>query len=373
MRDKRWNAFLTVSLICAIPAAITVADLLKKDRLFSETENRVLAAKPEFTWESLFAGDFTSEYETYVTDQFVGRDKWIGLKTGADILLQKKEINGVYLGKDGYLIEQHVPADYTQELMEDKLDLLDKLVERWDARVMLVPTADNILTDKLPAYAEVYDQRELLEAVADRVGEERCIDVYSPLWERRNENIYYRTDHHWTSRGAYYGYRAWADAVGETPGEFGVDDTVTVSEDFLGTLHSKINVDVKPDTIQYYPATAEKPVKLRYDLQKTGDSFYEDSFLDTKNKYGYFLDDSHAFAEIQTGCQNGRTLFVIKDSYANCLLPMLSLHYETVYVVDLRYMSGRLFPFMEKYEPEGGMDVLVLYNCVHFLEEFKYF
>ena len=63
---------------------------------------------------------------------------------------------------------------------------------------------------------------------------------------------------------------------------------------------------------------------------------------------------------------------MIKDSYANCLIPLLTAHYERIYVMDLRYFNGRLFQFMEKYEPETGMDVLVLYNCIHFLEEFAY-
>ncbi len=372
-RQEKRNAYMTVGLICMILLAFTVMDLLREDRLFSETENRILASKPEFSWESLFDGSFSQKYESYVTDQFVGRDKWIRLKTGADILMQKREINGVYLGKDEYLIEQHLPEDYPQELADKRLALLEKLVDRWDAKVMLVPTADNILIDKLPSYAELYDQRALLETVADRLGGEHYVDVYRALWERQEEDIYYRTDHHWTTRGAYYGYIAWADAMGEAVDGLSAEDAVTVSEDFLGTLHSKLNVTVRPDSIQYFPATEENPVELTYDMQKSSDSFYEESYLDTKNQYGYFLDDNHAFIEIDTGNENGRTLFVIKDSYANCMIPLLARHYEKVYVADLRYMNGRLFPFMESWEPEGGMDVLVLYNCVHFLEEFQYY
>ena len=111
---------------------------------------------------------------------------------------------------------------------------------------------------------------------------------------------------------------------------------------------------------------------VTYDLKETTDSCYEESYLDTKNKYGFFLDDNHGFVEIDTGYYTGKTLFVIKDSYANCFLPLLFPHYEKVYVIDLRYFNGRLFRFMEKYEPENGMDVLLLYNCIHFLEEFSY-
>ena len=372
-RKKRLKreAVLTTGIVCAILLAFTVADLFKGDRMFSETENRLLAQKPEFSRESVLDGSFMEKYDSYVTDQFVGRDKWIGVKTRADVAMQRHEVNGVYLGSDGYLIEQHLESDYPDELVEKKLTLLKNLVERWDAGVMLVPTADNILTDKLPAYAEYYDQSTLLESVREQVGEEHYIDIYNTLWEHRGEEIYYRTDHHWTSLGAYYGYQTWMAATGQKRRIFRAE-AKTISEDFLGTLHSKINLPVSPDTIEYYPVTELLKAQLTYDLQTKSDSFYEESYLGTKNQYGYFLDDNHAFIEIDTGYHNGKTLFVIKDSYANCMIPLLAFHYEKVYVVDLRYMNGKLFPFMESYEPEGGMDVLVLYNCAHFLEEFNY-
>ncbi len=137
-------------------------------------------------------------------------------------------------------------------------------------------------------------------------------------------------------------------------------------------MHSKVNVDVKADVLQYFPETLDRPLKVTYDMRKSADSCYEESYLDTKNKYGFFLDDNHALVEIETDYHNGKTLFVIKDSYANCFVPLLIPHYERIYVMDLRYFNGRLFSFMEERETEAGMDVLVLYNCIHFLEEFKY-
>lgn len=370
-RDKK-QALLTVCVICAILLIFTVADFLQADRLYSETEKRLLAAKPKLSKETLLDGSFMKDYEEYVTDQFVARDKWIGVKTAADLALQKQEINGVYLGQDEYLIEKHAKADFPPELIEQKLTLLEQLVERWDTKVMLVPTADNIMKNKLPAYAEYFDQTAFLEEVLARVGEDHYIDVYSVLLEHRDEEPYYRTDHHWNSKGAYYGYQAWAEAMGYPAISYSLDSMETVSEDFLGTLHSKVNIPVSPDSIAYFPATEYLPVRLKYDMMETGDSFYEEKYLDTKNQYGYFLDDNHAFIEIDTSNSNGKTLFIIKDSYANCVIPMMAMHYDKIYVVDLRYMNGQLFPFMEGYETEKGMDVLVLYNCVHFLEEFQY-
>uniref|UniRef100_UPI0040568DE1 DHHW family protein n=1 Tax=Acetatifactor sp. TaxID=1872090 RepID=UPI0040568DE1 len=372
MNDKR-NAIVTIGIIAAMILVFTVADLVTEDRKFSESENRLLATKPEFTTQALFAGEYSEDYEAYVTDQFVGRDKWIALKTMTDILLQKKDMNGVYLGADDYLIEQHLPENYTREQEEQKIALLEKLVERWNARVMLVPTADNILTDKLPEYALYYDQTRFLSDVQEAVGEENYIDVYHVLQEHAEEEIYYRTDHHWTSLGAYYGYRAWAEKMGKFPLFRDLERREVVTDDFLGTLHSRINLPMDGEEISYFYDTQKRPVTVTYDFSETMYSFYEESHLNTKNKYGFFLDDNHAFVEITTTTTNGKSLFVIKDSYANCLIPMLAQHYEKVYVLDLRYFNSRLFTFMEQYEAEEEMDVLVLYNCIHFLEDFKYF
>jgi len=370
MGEKR-NACITIALISAIILLLTVADLIHGDRIFSETENRVLASKPKFSAEALFKGDYTENYETYVTDQFVSRDKWIEMKTYTDIFLQKKEIGGVYLGADGYLIEQHLPESYSAEQEEKKLDLLEQLVERWDASVMLVPTADNILLDKLPANALFYDESRLLEEVERRVGAEHYVDVFSVLQEHADEEIYYRTDHHWTSLGAYYGYLAWAEAGDRFAGHYSTERMETVTEEFLGTLHSKVNIRMQGEPIRYFPDTLSRPMTVTYDFQRTAETCYEPSYLETKNKYAFFLDDNHAFIEIDTDYHNGKSLFVIKDSYANCFIPLLIPYYEKIYVMDLRYYKGRLFGFMEKYETEE-MEVLVLYNCVHFLEEFAY-
>ena len=152
MDDKR-NSLLTIGLVCAVLLVLGVADLWNSDRVYSEAENRVLASRPAFSWESLFTGEYGDAYEEYMSDQFVGRDKWVGLKTRADIRFRKKEINGVYLGADHYLIGVNDPGEYTEQMENSRVASLTKLVNHWDAKVMLVPTADNILTDKLPAFA----------------------------------------------------------------------------------------------------------------------------------------------------------------------------------------------------------------------------
>lgn len=370
--DEKKNAIFTIVLLGAILLAFTVADFLHGDRVYSEMENRLLAKKPKLEPEAVLQGDFGKDYEKYLTDQFVSRDKWVGIKTRSDILFGKQDVNGVYLGKDDYLIERHPPESYSEELEDEKVALLGKLVDKWGARVMLVPTADNILTEKLPAHADYYDVSRLLAKVRERVGERSYIDAYSALAAHKDEKIYYQTDHHWTSLGAYYGYQAWAKETLSFLYPYEPQNMTTVSNNFQGTLHSRIPVVETKDEIQIFPQTKERPISIIYDFDGKGDSFYAQKYLAGKNQYGYFLDDNHAFLHIQTNYQNGRVLFLIKDSYANSLIPLLQPHYSTIYVVDLRYYNGSLSKLMTSCKPEAGMDVMVLYNCIHFLEDFRY-
>lgn len=369
MSEEKRNALFTVILLAAVILIFTVADLVTADRLYSPTENRLLTERPEFSAEALFSGKYTKNYEDYVTDQFVSRDKWIAIKTYLDIASGKQEIGGVYLAKDGYLIEQHLPGDYPQETVQKKLSMLAALVQDWNAKVMLVPTADNILAEKLPANAPVWDQTAFLEYARAQLGDGAFIDAASILQKHATEDIYYRTDHHWTSLGAYYGYQAWVEAMGKVAYLYDVASMVQVSDDFLGTLHSKINISWRTDSIYYFGQTARQPVSVTYDFQTVKSSIYEESYLDTKNQYGFFLDDNHAFVEIDTGYETGKTLLVIKDSYANCFIPLLLPHYDTIYVLDPRYYNGRLSDLIGQY---ASGDVLVLYNCVHFLDDFVY-
>lgn len=380
MREKTASR-ITISLAVCMLLGLTAADMLAPDRKFSQTENRILASRPEFGLEELFAGDFTADYETYVTDQFVARDRWIGLKTRVDIALGKKDVGGVYLAKDGSLIQRHPAAEIGEERIEQKLERLQDLTGHCletagigQVKVMLVPTADNIRTDKLPDYADYFDQAPFLRRAAERVGERCYVDVFSVMQAHADEYIYYRTDHHWTTQGAYYAYEAWAADMGLEPVAFSGDARRQVTEEFLGTLHSKVNLPIEPDSIEaYWP---DGKVQVFYDLsEEARPSLYEEKYLETKNKYGFFLDDNHGFVRIETGVENGRTLFVIKDSYANCFVPFAAQHYETVCIVDLRYCNISLYGLIDRQlqEGNGDMDVLILYNVIHFLDDFRFF
>lgn len=370
-QNKVRNISLCILFLIMI-FGLFIATLLKKEATFSSNENRVLQTKPAFSLETLFDGSYTSEYEAYITDQFVMRDRWIALKVYAEMAIQKKAINGVYFGEDGYLIQEHLAADVDQALVDLNLNRLDQFInaykDKLNVQVLIAPTASYVLSDKVPKYANEYDQAALLAQMGSMIGEDHLISVADTLKEHANEAIYYRTDHHWTSLGAYYAYVQWANEMGITPHtkeEFEVEE---VTKDFLGTTYSKVNIPTKPDSINLY--TLKEPreylVTLNMDKNTTLDGLYDWDKLKEKDKYPVFLGGNNAYVDIESNVKNGKTLLVVKDSYAHTLVPFLANHYERIIMIDYRYYNGSTQSVIEE---QGVTDVLFMYNTMNFVAD----
>lgn len=371
--NNPWGNRVLVSTFLLMIAAGTVVSILAPKRKFSENENRFLQQMPDLSIKTFLDGTFETDYETYVTDQFVLRDQWITLKTSVERLLQKKDINGVYFAKDDYLIERHEAEGIDKEQEEKNIDRLTEFVNgaveklgQDRIQVMLVPTASEILVDKLPAFATGYNQQAVIEEVKERIPESCLVDVTDTLKEHVDESIYYRTDHHWTTLGAYYAYVEWARTAGFEP--FAKEDfeVVKATDQFYGTIASKVNVSVKPDDMYLYKKLGNPKYIVEYNQTETTDSLFNYASLDTKDKYTVYLNGNNALVKITSENKNGRKLLVIKDSFSHCFVPFLVDHYEEVYMIDFRYFRMGVSQFMEQ---EGITDVLVLYNVINFVED----
>jgi len=370
METRKYSKSVII-LFLLLVFGFTAVTFVWPDRTFSENENRVLASAPEFSWEKLFEGKFMSDYETYITDQFFLRDEWIKIKTRTEMLLNKQDINGVYMGKDGYLIERHEDSEIDEEMLDKSKEYLKTFVEKFTKRfgaehvkVMLVPTASEVLLDKLPPFAQGFDQNGLIDEVYGMLPEGTTIDIREPLKQHADEYIYYKTDHHWTSLGAFYAYQAYCEAKGfEVPAL--EDATFTeVSDDFLGTVYSKLNLDISKDSMHTVtlPNTPSK-IQMTVDMTEKFNGLYNDEFLGQKDKYSYYLDGNHALTEIASNSEGEGTLLIIKDSYSHCFAPMTLGNYEKVYLVDFRYFNMPVSQFIMQYRVT---DILVLYNAVTF-------
>ena len=350
-------------------------NILTPVRAYSERENRYLQGRPTLSMDRVLSGQFGKDFETYTTDQFPMRDAWVSLKTMAGLAMLRPDNGRVYFGKQHRLFEIPEPADAA---LQEKNCLavagfLEKVTREYPeirASVLLAPTATTVLEGALPACAPVADEAGLILRQRRALGESVvfCDPTPALLGQLDRESLYYRTDHHWTTRGAFLAYQALLTAQGETPLEERDFRIETVSEDFFGTLYSKANLPLIPaDTIEAYLPEEENPCTVTYDGGKTvRESLYDPSYLEGRDKYAYFLGGNHPLTEITTSVRNGRRLLVIKDSYAHALVPFLTAHYATIDMVDLRYFKEDLAAWMGD---RGITDVLVLYNASTFASD----
>lgn len=331
---------------------ISIADLFSPQYTFSDLENRSLARFPVFSLKTLINNEYTPKIEDFTEDHFIRRNDWISLKSICETVLGKGENNGIVYGKDGYLFTKTMNSDTDQR--DKNLAAIQRfLQENPDAniKVMLAPTAPSVMQDKVVAGSPVNDASFVIGQLENLIGKENMIDAATALKNHSDEYIYYRTDHHWTTLGAYYAYAEYMNTIGRHPQEWDDFEIVEV-EDFLGTHYSKSkNFNVKADVMTYIKNDSE------IDIMGTVNPIYEYEKLETRDKYAMFLRGNNNLSTIK-GKGNGKIL-VIKDSYANCFVPFLTNDFEQVDVIDLRFYKSSVKQLIAEQEYE---QVLILYN-----------
>ena len=355
---------IMTGLFCLVLLGCSIWGILAPDRLYSETEKRVLAKFPSMALERILSGKFSSEIEVYMADQFPERDIWVTVKTIKEYALGKRDSGGVYFAKDGYLIERH--DSFSEKSIAARIQYLQGVKAITDSygiklRVMLVPTAGEILESKLPHFATTADQMEVVDKV--RSAGFDMVDCESILRAHDSEYIFYKTDHHWTSLGAYYGYVAYMDAVGRESRSLDSYTKEVLSDDFRGTTFNKVNYPFAPyDTIEAYYISDAYRVYYN-ESNEYSDTMYTRSYLKSADKYAVFFNSNQASTKI-CGSGEGRIL-IIKDSYANCFAQFLPEDYEEVHMIDPRFFTGDIAEYIEKNQIT---EVLVLYNIPNFAE-----
>ena len=369
---KRQN-WVVIGLFLILIFGLTAATILKPDTEFSEKENRVLAQMPRLSADSYFSGTFAKDYETYITDQFVFRDQWIRMKTAVERATLKQEAKGIYFGKDGYLIEKHQDS-FNTSTASNNIRYLSAFMEKMKAEygeghatAMVIPNAVAILKDKLPPLAPESEEEDYLKMLGKALPEGTWFDASGVLGEHKEEEIYYRTDHHWKTLGAFYTYEAWAKSVGLSPLSVDNYQVETVSADFYGTIEAKVGVDVPGDTIQIFQPKQE----IAYTVTdgSTGEErtdLYDWSYLETRDQYSIFFGGNKPLVQVAIENDSDRRLLVIKDSYAHCFLPFTFHDFSRVDFVDLRYFNESLQELREK---GRYTDILFLYNASGFAED----
>ena len=348
-----------------------IINVIVPDREKSVQENRMLATKPKFRLSSLISGDYDEKFEAYMDDQFVGRDMWRKLKVAVDRIGGSRLENGVYIGTNGQLLEQIEVADENHLAANIKaIKSFSESQSKIPVRMMLVPDAANVLNHSLPALAKPEDQTQMFSMVRKDLGDSvEWIDVSTELNKHKTEKIYYKTDHHWTTLGAFYAFQAAAPSLGIDGDLSGKYVSYTVSDSFNGMLASKsgVNFGEKEQIDIYVPTEEDTDLIVDYvDEGKRSTSLYDSSKLKEKDQYTVFLGGNSSLLDIRTVSTSTKRLLLVKDSFAKSFIPFLTPYYREIVVVDPRYYSGTINDLMDSYRIS---EVLFLYSGNTFFKD----
>ena len=334
---------------------------------YSSSEKRYLQKFPDANVEKVLSGEFGSEFETFFADQFPQRNTWVGLNAYTTLAEGNNGASGVYNCKNGYLINKPVSTDNN---LDKNVGAVVDFAKTIDAptTVMLVPSTGYIADDVLPTFHDKYNDDEDISKISSTLSKDKIgfVDLRERFKSeyKNGSQLYYKTDHHWTTKGAYTGYQELCKALGITP----IDDSTLKKDsypDFYGTTYSSSGFWLTPpDNIEIWsnPKNSSKNISVKITEGanvKTSGSMYFTDHLKEDDKYPVFIDGNHALTEItNTNAKNG-TILLIKDSFSHSLAPFLAENYSKVVLVDLRYYKESVSQLVSTYNPE---QVVVLYG-----------
>ena len=393
--NKNKRSILKLSFIIAffmLLYGMSVIPLFKSPKSFSDTENRHLQSFPSISLKGVLSGKFQEGLESFMSDQFFMREESVSLSSNIRYLSEKKDIGDVYISKDGYLIEKYSRNDFDKSLVKKNIKLLSKFLNESDkyfgtshVSCMLVPSKISVLDNKLPRYADAYSSGIPKKLINNLTHKDICTDLSPVLGKHKSEYIYYRTDHHWTTLGAYYAYCEYEKRLGITAPGIGDYSVKTVSDDFYGTAYNKCHIKIKPDRVEIFEEkntaqNASKDITVNIDdgdIVNTS-CYFPQAAAKSFDKYRVFFSKNAGEINIYAGGEDAlkdpagsahenKTLLVIKDSFANCFVPFLTGGYDHIIMIDPRYNKQRISRIYG--EHKDITDVLVLFNTEKFMED----
>ena len=343
-------------IISIIIISLLLALFIMPKKEFSYNENRYLSKFPKLTLDSFISGKYMKNIESYISDNFPLRESLLGLKSNIYKIVGVYKQNDVYYGKDHKLYQE-----YKEPLNNDIIiKRVNNLRNNTDTNIsfMLVPTSIYVYQDNISKYNNSYDENKTIEYLKSYL-DVYFIDVREALNKNKDKYIFYGTDHHWTTEGAYVAYQEYCKKMNISCNNYSFKK---VSDKFYGTLYSK----VLDNTLDYdYIEIIEDNTSYNVhyvDNNKITDSFYNYDYLEKKDKYSFFLDNNHSLIEIENlDTTSNDSLLVIKDSYANAFIPLIASNYKYVYVIDPRYYSDSISDYINSNNIDN---VLFLYNVI---------
>ena len=367
---KHVDVFL-IFAICFVVILLSVGQLILPDREMSDNENRYLTQAPKFDVTDILEGKFESQLEEYLADQIPGRENWIKIMSTLSTSIGMTDVNGVYILKDGRLIERKTEADFNARRFRNNLENVAEFQKEvseggTEVRMLLVPTAAYSYREEFNASTN-FDEVAAMDQAKEVLGD-TLIDFRDDLMPDKDNSrgYYYLTDHHWNYDGAEKGARAYMESIGKKLQDFNPEK---LSDDFMGTLYSKILLTERVrDRIEIPEESKDIKVKVTIEDEKY-DSIYFMDRLDKKDKYEVFFGGNYDRVDIvnkEEGAKNKPKLMIVKDSYANSFVPFILGDFREITLIDTRYYRESVKDLALDGEYD---DVLVLYSIPNFSEE----
>lgn len=365
MKIKNCVKYLPAVIFCGFIFSFMIMYFILPKESYSAQEKKVLSSFPEITAEKVVNGDFQKGLDTYLSDYVPGRNFFVGLSADYELVTGRNGNKGIYLGSDGYLFPK--PTKDT-ELITTNAGYIKEFAETSDIPVYmtLIPSSGYVNQNKLPLNHEEYIDDKLIDKFSNALGKDvNFIDVRSVFKEKaESEQLYYKTDHHWTSAGAYECYKLLGDRLGYKPVTEENFEKETV-DGFYGTSYSKAALWwITPDKLELWKNKnqSEKSVSVTIsdsDVTKENDSYFFREYFNKDDKYPVFLDGNHSLVRIRNTDAKGGKLIIVKDSYAHAIAPFLSQNYSEIIMADLRYYKKDI---SELAEQENADSILILYS-----------
>ena len=368
MKTKRTDMILC-ALFCGFLFTMMALYFLLPSKDFSDKEKRYLAEAPKVSMEKIQSGTLDEEIETYLADHVPGRDFFVGVNANYDLYSGRQVTKDIYLAKENYLLEK--PYIANEENINKNMAKINAFAETVGQPVdlMIVPTAGYFLEDSVLGVHDSYNDDVIISQIYGKAGNNvNCRDLMSSFAKEKNQaSLYYRTDHHWTSLGAYKAYCAYMEMLGKDylpESEF----TVESHQGFLGTTYSRSGLwQIPAEPIELWKTDTAFTVTIG---NQTYDSLFFPEKLEARDKYEVFLNGNNAVVTIHNPDTVGKGhLLVFRDSYANCLGTFLANSYETVTLVDLRYCQDPRNPVSKMVLEGEYTDILVCYSLGNFLTD----
>ena len=367
MRETTKNRILCL-LFGGFLLAMGALFLFAPKEAFSPREKRYLTEAPRAELGEILSGRFGRQAESWAADQLPGRNFFLNLSAEADRWENLQVTKEIYRGKSGRLYES--PAAYDEAEIRRNMAALNAFAETVAQPVdlALVPSAGFWMAEDIPGLADPYEDEAIVESAyglaAPGIRPLNLIDSFREQPEK--ETLYYRTDHHWTSLGAYTAYRGYMESKGRAcpkPEDYRVETV----EGFYGTTYARACFwNLPAESLELWDSGGTYTVRFSERDEEYTSLFFPER-LQEADKYPVWLDGNHPLVTITNHdpAAQGK-LLVIRDSYANCLGCFLADSYAQVTLADLRYYKQ---PVSELCKEEGFDDILFLYSVGNFMRD----